>query len=52
MPGAIAIALIVVVAGPALVWAGLGLAAYVLGETLWRHAEATHPNSELIETNR
>ncbi len=51
MIGAIVIAVIVVVALPAVWWVTWGLMAAVLGWLLKRNAEATHAGSDLIDTN-
>jgi hypothetical protein len=49
--GAILIALVVIVVFPLLFWTGIGLLGAGLGWLLKENAEATHPGSELIETN-
>jgi hypothetical protein len=49
--GAVGIALICVVVVPALVWVGSGLLGVMLSNLLTANGEATHPGSELIETN-
>lgn len=49
--GAVLVAVVVVLVVPALAWVGIGLAAAVGGQLLYRRAEATHAGSELIETN-
>jgi hypothetical protein len=49
--GAILLAIGLVIILPALVWAGVGLLAAGASVVLTDHAEATHPGSDLIETN-
>jgi len=49
--GAVGIALVCVVVVPAAVWVGAGLLSAAMSAALTRHAVATHPGSELIETN-
>lgn len=49
--GAVLIALALVVVLPVLFWAGLFVVSWAASALLPGHAEATHPGSELIETN-
>jgi hypothetical protein len=51
VPGVVVIAVILILILPALVWVGIGVVAGVLGQALFRHAERSHPGSELIDTN-
>jgi hypothetical protein len=51
VPGAIVIALVLIVALPAVFWAGAGVIAWVLGTLLMDRAVETHEGSELIATN-
>jgi hypothetical protein len=49
--GAVIIVFVCVIAIPiGVMWTGAAIAA-IFGATLKSHAEATHPDSELIETN-
>jgi hypothetical protein len=49
--GAVIIAVILVIVLPVLFLLGGTIVAMVLGWLLYDHAEATHPGSELIDTN-
>lgn len=51
MPGAILIAIVLIVVLPAVFWAIIGAGAWAIGTLLKDRAEQVHEGSELIATN-